>query len=34
LAKLVDLILSSKDKAAIAQAQKELREGLVMFLLF
>jgi RNA polymerase-associated protein len=28
-AKLVDLILSSKDKAAIAQAQKELREGLV-----
>ncbi|MDE8603435.1 glutathione S-transferase N-terminal domain-containing protein [Marinomonas sp. RSW2] len=28
-AKLVDLILSSKDKAAVAQAQKELREGLV-----
>ncbi|MGO3343912.1 MAG: glutathione S-transferase N-terminal domain-containing protein [Marinomonas sp.] len=28
-AKLVDLILSSKDKDAVAQAQKELREGLI-----
>ncbi|MEL0635724.1 MULTISPECIES: glutathione S-transferase N-terminal domain-containing protein [Marinomonas] len=28
-AKLVDLILSSKDKEAVAQAQKELREGLI-----
>ncbi|NVK75354.1 stringent starvation protein A [Marinomonas sp. CT5] len=28
-AKLVDLILTSKDKEAVAQAQKELREGLL-----
>ncbi|BFM48023.1 glutathione S-transferase N-terminal domain-containing protein [Marinomonas sp. THO17] len=28
-AKLADLILSSKDKEAVAQAQKELREGLI-----
>ena len=28
-ARLADLILSSKDKDAIAQAQKELREGLI-----
>ncbi|MBJ7537732.1 glutathione S-transferase N-terminal domain-containing protein [Marinomonas transparens] len=28
-AKLVDLILTSKDKSAVEQAQKELREGLI-----
>jgi len=28
-ADLVDLILSSKDKEAVAKAQKELREGLI-----